>query len=159
MSTLATVHLFSWAFVWGGSGYYSYVASPIAFKTLPRQEFGKLQNQVFPHFFLGQTLAPVAIALTAPYSLSAAALWTLGVAAVGGATNAFWLLPVTRGLKEQRLQLEEEGQGPETEQHIAVTQKFGKLHAVSLLFNAVNFVALTTYGFILTKNIIRYVPK
>lgn len=159
MSFLPAAHLFSWAFVWGGTGYYSYVASPIAFKTLEREQFSKLQNKVFSHYFLGEAVAPILIGLTAPYALTTGALVTLGAAVVGGAANAFWLLPVTKSLKEQRWALEHEGKGPETEEHKAVTKQFGKFHGVSLLFNAVNFVALTTYGFILTKNIIKYVPK
>lgn len=113
---------------------------------------------MFPHFFLAQTLAPLVIGLTAPYSLTAGALWALGAAIVGGSANRFWLLPVTRGLKEQRMALEAQGQG-ETEECKALTQQFGKLHAVSLGFNLVNFVSLTSYGFILVRGLVRYVPK
>lgn len=156
--SLATAHLFSWAFIWGGSGYYSYVASPIAFKNLSRPEFGKLQNKIFPHFFLGQTVAPILIGLTAPYSLTTGALITLGVAVIGGATNFFYLLPVCKDLKDQRFELEESGL-TESDQHKEITKKFGLYHTASLAFNAINFVALTTYGFILTKNLVRYIPK
>jgi hypothetical protein len=113
---------------------------------------------VFPHFFLAQALAPIVIGLTAPYTLSTGALAALGAAVIGGSANKWWLLPATKGLKEERYRLEAEGLG-ESEQCKEVTKQFGKLHAVSLGFNLMNFLALTSYGFILVKGLVRYVPK
>ncbi|CDR43608.1 CYFA0S12e02520g1_1 [Cyberlindnera fabianii] len=151
---LPAAHLYSWAAIWGGSGYYSYVASPIAFKTLSRKEFGALQNKVFPHFFLAQTLAPLVIGATAPYLLGTGALATLGVAFIGGAANKWWLLPVCKDIKEKRFILEDAGQ-TDSEEHKRLTKEFGKMHGLSLAFNMVNFLALTGYGYILLKGLIR----
>lgn len=98
------------------------------------------------------------IGLTAPYALTTGALVTLGTAVIGGLTNLLWLLPSTRKIKEARFKLEDEGKEDSVE-HKELSKQFGKIHGLSLLFNFVNFAALTTYGVILTKNIIRYVPK
>lgn len=83
---------------------------------------------------------------------------TLGTAVVGGLTNLLWLLPSTRSIKEARFKLEDEGK-TDSPEHKELSKQFGKIHGLSLLFNLINFSALTTYGFILTKNIIRYAPK
>lgn len=125
---------------------------------MAKKEFSNLQTKIFPHFFLAQSVAPVLIGLTAPYTLTTGALVTLGTAVVGGLTNLLWLLPATRKIKEARFKLEDEGK-EESPEHKELSKKFGKIHGLSLLFNLVNFTALTTYGFILTKNIIRYAPK
>lgn len=90
--------------------------------------------------------------------MTTGALVTLGTAIVGGLTNLAWLLPATRKIKEARFKLEAEGKEDSAE-FKGLTKQFGKLHGLSLLFNLINFTALTTYGFILTKNIIRYAPK
>lgn len=117
-----------------------------------------MQNKVFPHFFLAQTLAPVVVGLTAPYTLSTGAIIALASAVVGGAANKWWLLPLTKGLKEKRNQLEAEGK-QDSEEFKQATQQFGKFHGVSLGFNLLNFLALTSYGFILVRGLVRYVPK
>ncbi|CCH45356.1 putative membrane protein [Wickerhamomyces ciferrii] len=138
--------------------YYSYIASPIAFKTLSKKEFSALQTKVFPHFFLAQSVSPIIIGLTAPYALTTGALITLGTAIIGGLTNYAYLLPETRKIKEARFKLEDEGKSDSAE-FKELSKQFGKIHGFSLLFNLVNFTALTTYGFILVKNIVRYAPK
>lgn len=113
---------------------------------------------MFPHFFTGQSIAPILIGLTAPYALSTNALILLSSGVVSGLTNLLYLLPASRSVKEQRFALEDAGL-TDSEEHKALTKQFGKLHGFSLLFNLVNFASLTGYGFIIVRNLVRYVPK
>lgn len=130
----------------------------MALKALPRKEFAALQNQVFPSFFLGQTISPVILALTAPFS-STPALVTLGISSVAGAVNYFYLLPKTRKIKEDRFAVEDELKDLSEDEikadprHIALSKEFGRVHSWSLLFNFVNIIGLGVYGCYLTKGL------
>ncbi|KAH3679159.1 hypothetical protein WICMUC_001170 [Wickerhamomyces mucosus] len=160
MSFRATSHLFLWAVSWGGIGYYSYVASPIAFKSLDRDSFSLLQAKVFPQFFLTQSIAPILLGVTAPYALTTGSLVTLALGSIGGLGNALWLGPKTKDIKAQRKLLESQGE-TESEQYKQLTKDFGKWHGISLLFNLLYVGSLTVYGVILSRNLIRVpvIPK
>lgn len=159
LNALVPVHVLLFSFTWGGASFYSFVASPIAFKHLPREEFGRLQNQIFPFFFLGQTVTPLLLGLTSPFVLSKAAIAALSVSALGGAANYFWLLPVCQKLKEQRLKLVADkahetlvdGKAVPTAEYERLTKQFGKYHGISLLANTVSIVLLGIYGILLAK--------
>lgn len=157
-----SAHLLFYAFAFGGTSFYSFVASPIAFKVLDRDQFSKLQNHVFPLFFKLQSVSPVVIGLTAPVALSTVGITTLAVSSVGGLTNLFWLMPWTRKIKEERLVVREKYKDdPELlEKHDAPLRKeFGKSHGLSLLFNVTHIAGLLAYGVVLSRSISRYIPK
>ncbi|SCU97189.1 LAFA_0G10242g1_1 [Lachancea sp. 'fantastica'] len=155
-----TFNLIVYSFAFGGTTFYSYVASPLAFKHLPRESFSELQNKVFPIFFQLQAFSPLLLGLTAPMPLQAGSLVALASASLSGCLNLFWLLPWTRRVKEARHRLADTLQGEELEaQDQPLRKEFGKSHGLSLFFHTTNVVAMLAYGVLLTRGLIRYVPK
>lgn len=159
-------HLFTFSFLFGGNIFYSYIASPIAFKHLDRENFSKLQNKVFPIFFQIQSLAPALLFLTLPSKsilYTKAPLISLAVCAASGLANLVWLLPWTRKVKEQRKHLAQK-YSAEDQKHLLeiedapLRKEFGKSHGLSLLFNLTHCVSLTVYGAYLVK-LLKFVPK
>ena len=162
MTVKATSHLLFYAFAFGGTSFYSYVASPVAFKVLERDQFSTLQNHMFPMFFKLQSVSPVVLGLTAPFALSSWALSSLAVASLGGLTNLLWLMPWTRRIKEQRWEVKEKYKDDAEkleELDAPLRKEFGKSHGLSLLFNVTHITGLLAYGIILSRNIARYIPK
>lgn len=159
--TTAPYHLLTYSFSFGATVFHSYVSSPVAFKVLPKDQFGKLQNHLFPSYFLGQAISPVIIGLTAPFALSTAALVTLGLSSLGGLANYFWLLPWTHNVKSKRLALQETiGEGfEENEDYKKLTKEFGRSHGLSLLFNLITAIGLASYGVILSGKLLKNLPK
>lgn len=137
---------------------HSYIVSPIAFKYLPREEFGNLQNKVFPVYFIGQTAAPLLLGATSPV-LCNLALSLLGVSLVAGALNYFWCLPVCKSIKDERSKLVADkkhehivdGETKPTDEYTALNKQFGKYHGFSSLFNLVSLVTLGVYGVLLAR--------
>ncbi|KAH3688714.1 hypothetical protein WICPIJ_000314 [Wickerhamomyces pijperi] len=155
MSALkTTAHLLLYSLSFGGVTYYSYVASPIAFKSLPREQFSALQSHVFPQFFITQAIAPIFIGLTSPFALTTAGLSALAIGAVSGLANSIWLLPKTKALKEERLKYEEG-----SDEYKQLSKEFGKWHGVSLLFNLTWVLSVGGFGVGFAKNIAKIIPK
>ncbi|CCH61720.1 hypothetical protein TBLA_0F01780 [Henningerozyma blattae CBS 6284] len=138
MAIKAATHLLLFSFAFGGGAFYSYVASPIAFKTLERPAFSALQTKVFPIYFALQTTVPLVIMATAPVTLTTAGWSTLGASAVFGAINWGILLPKSKKIKEDKQRLNE-----------PLGKEFGRIHGLSLLANAAHIFALAGYGFVL----------
>lgn len=144
----------------GGTTFYSYVASPIAFKKLEREQFSILQHNIFPMFFQMQAISPVILGLTAPIALTTGAIASLVTASVSGALNYLVLLPVTRGIKEERKKIANELSGEELELKDAPLRKsFGQSHGLSLLLNMTNVLGTLAYGIYLSKGVFKYIPK
>lgn len=55
-SVLATAHVLSYGILCGTTIWHSFIGGPLAYKTLPRQQFGTLQGRLFPPFFALQVL-------------------------------------------------------------------------------------------------------
>ncbi|CDK24124.1 unnamed protein product [Kuraishia capsulata CBS 1993] len=157
--TLAPYHVLGFSLLYGTTTFHSYISSPIAFKVLPRKEFGVLQKHIFPGYFLAQSVGPILIGLTAPYTLATAGIASLVVSSLGGLVNYAYLLPKTQGIKEQRLALNEDEAAEPSAEMKKLTSQFGKFHGLSLLFNLVSFLGLTVYGFQLTKGLLKTIPK
>lgn len=160
----APYHLLMYSMIFGTTAFHSYISAPIAFKVLPRKEFGLLQNSIFPGYFLAQSITPVLIGLTAPYALTTGAYISLGVTSISGAINYFGLLPWTHRVKEKRFALEaKEGKDcreePISPEMASLNKEFGKSHGLSLLLNMASFIGLTSYGFILTAGLLRTIPR
>lgn len=158
LNTTLPYHFLFYSLAFGGSAYYSYIVSPLVFKKLPRQEFSNLQSQVFPTYFIGQTLAPIALALTTPVTTCKQGIVAgLAVSSIAGALNFFILLPICKRIKEQRNELiadkkDKNDQGEITEEFNALNKKFGMYHAISSLLNLISVVSLGLYGCSLTKS-------
>lgn len=159
LNTRAPYHLMLYSVAFGGSAFYSYFASPIAFKVLGREEFGKLQNHVFPTYFLGQTLAPGLLALTTPLTLCPFTSTLLVVSSLTSALNYFYLMPKCRIIKEQRKKMVDDKldtiEGVPTEEFKQLTKQFGIYHGISLLANLGSILTLGVYGFVLSTRLIR----
>lgn len=159
LATRAPFHILLFSLTFGGGFFHSFIVSPIAFKHLEREQFGKLQNKIFPFFFLGQTLSPIVLALTSPITLTRVAIGLLSVSAVSGAANYFWLLPLCKKLKEDRVQLiaenrheiVEDGVTHATAEFERATKQFGKYHGISTLVNMVSIATIGAYGVVLSK--------
>ncbi|OBA18021.1 hypothetical protein METBIDRAFT_226840 [Metschnikowia bicuspidata var. bicuspidata NRRL YB-4993] len=153
------VILFSVAF--GGGVMHSFIVSPIAFKHLPREEFGKLQHQVLPLYLLSQAAAPVLLSLTTPLG-SKFATPVLAASAVAGALNYFWVLPRCNQIKAEKKKLVDakrheqiiDGNTVETEEFKALSKQFGKFHGISSLLNLLSLVTLGAYGVALGRRIL-----
>ncbi|KAI5287252.1 hypothetical protein KEM52_001681, partial [Ascosphaera acerosa] len=65
-SMLAPAHILSYGTLLGSQVFETFVASVIAFKSLERPAFSKLQNHTFPCYFGMTTALPVVVALTFP---------------------------------------------------------------------------------------------
>lgn len=55
-SSAAPYHLLAYASVTGATVWHSFIGGPVAFKVLPRQQFGLLQGKLFPVYFSLQSL-------------------------------------------------------------------------------------------------------
>lgn len=137
-----SVSILVYSVTFGGGFFYSFYASPIAFNELERAQFGKLQNKVFPTYFLGQTVAPIVIGFTSAIKLCPFTKGALALLSLCGALNYFWLLPVCKAIKEERITLEKEGKDT-TE----VTKRFGKYHGISTIVNILSIASLGAYGY------------
>lgn len=163
LNTSAPYHFLLYSLTFGGGVFHSFIVSPIAFKNLKREEFGLLQNKVFPIFFLGQTISPVLLALSAPLTLCPFTLGLLSISGLSGAANYFLLLPWCKQIKEERSKLIadkkhekiENGEVKPTDEYKRLNSKFGKYHGVSTLINLLSIGALGFYGIVLSKRLIR----
>lgn len=158
-------HLILYSFTFGGAVFYSYVASPIAFKTLARDQFSVLQSKVFPWFFTMQSLSPVALALTLPIPLATPAYYALGSSSIMGLVNLYGLLPWNKSIKIKRQNLQKKfDRGQLTKDQFdtldtPLKKEFGKAHGLSLLFNMGHILAMLAYGCYLTSGLLYYIPK
>lgn len=155
MQLLLPVHVLTYGFVFGSSVFHSLIASPRAFETLPRREFGAFQAVTLPIQFATQTLAPLVIGLSAPYTVSTLGLGLLAATSIGGALNILYLTPKCAQLKTERWALIDAKYGGDealakASGDLAVIDKqFGKFHMLSMVSNLASIIAITGYGFVL----------
>ena len=135
LNTGAPYHLFLYSIALGGSVFHSFVVSPLAFKHLPRQEFGNLQNKVFPTYFIGQAVVPLVLGLTSPFRLCPFLTGVLAVSGIAGALNYLVLLPICRNIK--------------------LNKTFGMYHGISSLLNILSIASLAIYGTVMSKRLVR----
>lgn len=83
-SSPAPYHLLSYASVTGITLWHSFIGGPIAFKNLPRQQFGLLQSKLFPVYFSLQSVLNGVCLITAP-NRNARIIFLIGV--VSGMLN------------------------------------------------------------------------
>ncbi|CCE64933.1 hypothetical protein TPHA_0J01110 [Tetrapisispora phaffii CBS 4417] len=147
-----TAHLLFYSFAFGGTLFYSKVASIVAYRTLEREQFSELQNHMFPQLFRLETLAPIILAFTAPYNVQPGAYHCLIAAFASGLINLVALLPWAKKVKLERKELAKKFEGEELEKKDAPLKKsFGKVHLASVILNTVHIILMGTYGYCLTK--------
>lgn len=158
LNTRVPYHFLFYSVVFGGTAFYSFIIAPLTFKKLPREEFSNLQTQVFPSYFLTQVVSPVVLGLTTPLKPCPLSLGVLALSSVAGALNLWWLLPVSRGIKEQRQKLvadklDKTEAGDDTEELTRLNKLFAKFHGISSLVNLVSITSVAFYGLLLAKKL------
>ncbi|KAK4056341.1 hypothetical protein OIO90_002785 [Microbotryomycetes sp. JL221] len=130
--------------VLGSTLWHSYIGGPVAFKALPRQQFGHLQSKLFPKFFLLQAAAS---GLLLHWHRRAGKLhraswnaWLLTVMVSTGLLNLLFVGPWTTAIMKRRHKLERlEGKSysdkPASSAMTELNKKFGIAHSVSSLAN------------------------
>ncbi|KAH8835922.1 hypothetical protein DL96DRAFT_97655 [Flagelloscypha sp. PMI_526] len=140
-------------FLFGMSTWVTFFGGIIAFKTLPRQQFGALQHKTFPIYFkLSSALTAGLLAYWTwthpdvqsypldPRVADTAQAWALGSVLVDQAVNLLVIGPMTSHTMFQRHKLEKEEGKSYNEPGVsdkmkALNKKFGMLHGISSLLN------------------------
>lgn len=153
-------HFLATSIAIGGPAFYSFVASPIMFKKLPREDFGKVQSEIFPTYFLAQTFAPVVLRALTPLRMCPISTALLIISSLSGALNYLWLLPKCHAIKEQRKALQDSrkdinANGEPSEKYAALTKQFGMYHGISTLINMVLILAVSVYGVFVSRGLVR----
>jgi len=154
----------AYGFVYGMSVWVTFFGGIIAFKTLPRQQFGNLQHRTFPIYFsisMGLTSALLGVwtwthpdvftQLARPRVADVAQAYTLATTILTQAANLFIVGPMTSRTMFQRHRLEkEEGKSYNdagvSDKMKALNKTFGALHGVSSLLNLTSVLALAFHG-------------
>jgi len=153
---------YGWAF--GMSVWVTFFGGIIAYKTLPRQQFGNLQHKTFPIYFLTTiglsagllslwtSAHPEVLSnLTRPSVASVAQAYALAAAGLNQSFNYFVVGPLTSKTMFQRQKLEKEEGKAYNEQGVsedmkALNKRFGMLHGLSSLANLGSVIALGFHG-------------
>ncbi|KAI0308009.1 hypothetical protein B0F90DRAFT_1679373 [Multifurca ochricompacta] len=152
------------SFIFGMSLWVTFFAGIIAFKALPRHQFGTLQQRTFPIYFNLNIIISSGLLLawirnhslviahardpTAPDVVQA---YALAVVTVSQALNSFWIGPSTKKVMMARHKLEKaEGKNAhdtDVSAHMrALNVKFSRWHGLSSLANLIAFLALAFHG-------------
>lgn len=156
MGLLLPIHILTYGYTLGSTTFHSFIASIKALDTLPRRQFGDFQGAVLPIQFATQSIAPVVIALTAPYTLSTTGIALLVSSAAGGVANLAYLTPKCAVLKTKRWDIVDKDFNGDNEKAVAsgtvasIDKEFGKWHGASMAANMVSIVAMAAYGFVLS---------
>ncbi|KAL9715817.1 hypothetical protein Ac2012v2_000259 [Leucoagaricus gongylophorus] len=158
------VYLLGYAWAFGMAVWVTFFAGIIAFKTLPRQQFGALQHKVFPVYFV-QTIVlssalltkwiyshpDVTTYITKPWIVDVAQVYLLGSVLIAQGANYFIVGPMTSRTMFARHKLEKEENkqyndpAASTEMK-ALNRRFGSLHGISSLANLIAVIALGFHG-------------
>lgn len=155
MQFLLPVHILTFGFTFGSSVFHSLIASPRAFETLPRRDFGAFQSVTLPIQFATQAIAPLIIGLSAPYAVPTIGVALLAATSFGGIINLAYLTPKCADLKVQRWALidakynGDEAKAKESGDLAIIDKAFGKYHMLSMVSNLASIIAITGYGFII----------
>ncbi|GBG65427.1 hypothetical protein CBR_g50787 [Chara braunii] len=164
---ISFAHLMAFATAFGSSLWATFIGGVIAFRCLPRHQFGMLQSKLFPAYFrvvlTCVSVCLMALGLTHPFTKTAAAaerlqFWILSGSAVATAINLVLLEPWTTKIMFQRHKIEREaGLGGEVGLSrnreeaktnpalAAINKRFGIVHGLSSMCNVVSFGGLTAH--------------
>jgi len=153
---------YSWVF--GMSVWVTFFGGVIAYKALPRQQFGNLQHKTFPVYFMlsiGISSSLLALWISShpeilsqwnqPNVCNVAQAYTLGVAVLTQAINYFVIGPLTSKTMLLRHKLEKAEGKTYNEPGVsdkmkALNRRFGMLHGISSLANLGAVIALGFHG-------------
>ncbi|KAF8610662.1 hypothetical protein BDV93DRAFT_517756 [Ceratobasidium sp. AG-I] len=162
--SVKAVYQLLFAYVFGSTLWGSFIAGFIAYRALPKQQFGLLQSRIFPIFF--STSTAVTATLFAIWATvhsdvredsfnfqkpAVTQAWVLMFAVLSHATNLFYFGPETSRIMFQRHKLERSEKkqyndptaSPEMKQ---LNKQFGALHGISSLVNLLSFLCLVVHG-------------
>jgi len=158
------VYILLYAWLFGMALWITFFGGVIAYKALPRHQFGALQHRTFPvYFVISIVLSSSLIALWTlshpdvithiyhPNVADVAQVYALAIVMIGQSANYFVIGPLTSRTMFQRQKLEkEEGKiysdpGVSSEMK-ALNAKFGQLHGISSLANLGAVIALGFHG-------------
>ncbi|KAI0359078.1 hypothetical protein OH77DRAFT_1420628 [Trametes cingulata] len=153
-----------YAWLFGMTLWVTFIGGTIAFKTLPRQQFGTLQHRTFPIYFV------ISIALSSgllglwtyshprvltnyltPSDGDVAQAYALAAVLLSQAANHFVIGPLTSKTMFKRHKLEkQEGKAYNepgvSDQMKALNKTFAQLHGISSLANLTAFLGLLFHG-------------
>ncbi|ORY86986.1 hypothetical protein BCR37DRAFT_385427 [Protomyces lactucae-debilis] len=141
-TSLSTLHIFSYGILSGTTIWHTFINGPLAYKTLPRQQFGALQKRLFPTFFTLQTVTGAFCAWTS--YIAPASTWNevvaLSVVATSGLLNLLLIGPWTTRIMDERHKLERSTNTKYTDTDISpdmsrLNLRFGIAHSVSSIVN------------------------
>ncbi|TFY83325.1 hypothetical protein EWM64_g699 [Hericium alpestre] len=152
------------SFLYGMSVWVTFFGGVIAFKTLPRQQFGALQHRTFPIYF--NLSIAITTGLLAAWTLKNPSIisrytefgapdvtqaYALATILVAQALNSLVIGPVTSSTMFARHKLEKEEGKAYNEEGVsekmkALNKKFARLHGYSSLANLTSVIALTFHG-------------
>ncbi|KAH9487073.1 Transmembrane protein 205 [Psilocybe cubensis] len=161
---LNAVYLTGYAWLFGMSVWVTFFGGIIAYRALPRHQFGALQHKTFPVYFVLSMLLSsglmaiwtfkhpdILVYLARPNVADVAQFYALATVFSSQALNYFVIGPLTSKTMFQRQRLEkEEGKvyndpGVSDEMK-ALNRRFGSLHGISSLANLGAVLALGFHG-------------
>lgn len=103
-----TIHVLAYGVVTGTTLWHSFVGGPVAYKTIPRQQFGHLQSRLFPPFFALQAVCGGLMLYTATRQTTATYndLLVSAITFGSGLVNLLALGPWTTKVMDKRHKLE-----------------------------------------------------
>ncbi|KAF9270545.1 hypothetical protein L218DRAFT_42253 [Marasmius fiardii PR-910] len=164
LASLNGIYMLGYGWLFGTSVWVTFFGGVIAYRALPRQQFGALQHKVFPAYFVQSILLSsgllgiwvfthpdVTTHITNPLIADVAQVYALAFAILAQGANYFVIGPMTSRTMFQRHKLEKEegktytdpGVSPEMK---ALTRKFASLHGISSLANLWAVIALGFHG-------------
>ncbi|KAL2164594.1 hypothetical protein VTH06DRAFT_3811 [Thermothelomyces fergusii] len=172
----APYHILSYGTLLGTTVFQTFINGTIAFRVLPRPQFGALMAAVFPVYFALQAGLPAALALTFPGSRSPsgapgglagllhpsnrwAALAPLAGALACAVGNLVVVGPeTTRVMEERRQQERKDGKKaydapPHSKEMQELNRRFSMLHGISSLLNLGTLAATVVYGITLSSRL------
>ncbi|KAF8591964.1 hypothetical protein K439DRAFT_1650495 [Ramaria rubella] len=158
------LYTLGYSFLFGASIWVTFFGGVIAYRALPRAQFGVLQHRTFPVYFLSSEVFSSALLLLwtlshpdvvsqwhKPIVADVAQAWALASVLLAQGTNDWFIGPMTSKTMFERHRLEksegksynEEGVSAEMK---ALNKRFGALHGVSSLLNMGAVIALGFHG-------------
>jgi len=158
------LYLLGYAWLFGTSVWISFFGGVIAFKNLPRHQFGALQHKTFPVYFVQSIILSASLLgtwvfrhpdvithLARPNVADVAQAYALAAVLFSQGFNYFVVGPLTSKTMFQRQKLEKEEGKTYNEPGVsaemkALNRRFGMLHGISSLANLGAIIALGFHG-------------
>eukprot|EP00889_Picochlorum_renovo_P005416 jgi/Picre1/32446/NNA_007792.t1 len=153
VKSIGFIHMMAFGAWFGTLVWTSFIFGLVAFKTLARQTFGKLQSKLFPKYFALTGAAPGLMLATLHYLTGGAPPVTevrlLGISVACAVANLLVAEPAATSVMFERYALEN-AEGERDEGRIAALKKtFGKWHGISSLLNLVVLVCAVGHAYYL----------